>query len=188
MTIRPFTRELRRQGFVFCYRDRGGGCVVTEFAKRQGDRTVRVQFWDHDQAKPHRVSHETHSALPGGGEGTRATTLPVYFGDVPEMLLVILAEWKRPSGVPGEPWQREPSSDKRIADGDDFAADAWRSCATNELKLVAVGHHPDGNVQACRRVRDGATGFKCDRCESIWTDMLHVTGWRPPACPERRTQ
>ena len=42
------------------------------------------------------------------------------------------------------PWHREPSSDRRIRRGDDFAGDAWRNGQTNELRFTAVGYRPDG--------------------------------------------
>lgn len=96
-TIRPFTRELRKQGFEFCYCDRGGGDKVTEFAKRQGDRTVKVQFW---RSGLYRASHGTHSQLPSGHEGCCETTRPAIFKTVPEMLKVVEAEWSRPSTAP----------------------------------------------------------------------------------------
>lgn len=38
---------------------------------------------------------------------------------------------------------------------------------------------------ACQKIRDGESGWQCHRCEGLWTDMLHATGWRPPRCPER---
>lgn len=87
--IRPFTRELRKQGFEFCFRDRSGGAACTEFAKREGDRELRVQFWDEG---PHRVSHGTY-----GQYGLRQTTEPTSFSTVPEMLAAIKLEWTRPS-------------------------------------------------------------------------------------------
>ena len=34
-------------------------------------------------------------------------------------------------------WRRAPEHDRRIARGDDFAADAWRR--GDQIKLVAVG-------------------------------------------------
>jgi hypothetical protein len=92
--IRPFTRELRKAGFIFEFRDRSGGAEVTEFSKRQGDRKLRVQLWK-DGA--HRVSHSTITKLDGGLEGENGTTIPTDFRTVPEMLLAIELEWVRPS-------------------------------------------------------------------------------------------
>lgn len=94
-TIRPFTVQLRKQGFEFCFCDRSGGCKVTQFAKRQGDRELHVQFWDDG---PHRVSHGTYSKLGNGREGLRETTTPTSFATVAEMLQAVEAEWTRPSG------------------------------------------------------------------------------------------
>lgn len=94
-TIRPFTTQLRKQGFEFCFCDRGGGCKVTEFSKRQGDRQLRVQFWGDGE---HRVSHSTYSDLGNGIEGLRGATEPTDFTTVAEMLEAIAAEWTRPSG------------------------------------------------------------------------------------------
>lgn len=51
-------------------------------------------------------------------------------------------------------------------------------CCQIECKAIAA--------KKCQRVRDGEKYWKCDRCESIWTNMLHDTDWRPSACPERR--
>ena len=92
--IRPFTRELRKLGFVFEFRDRSGGAEVTEFSKRQGDRKLRVQLW---KGGGHRVSHATITKLDGGLEGEHATTLPTEFRTVSEMLKAIELEWSRPS-------------------------------------------------------------------------------------------
>lgn len=38
----------------------------------------------------------------------------------------------------------------------------------------------------CQKIRDGKM-WECHRCESLWFDTLHATGWRPPLCPERTT-
>lgn len=94
-TIRPFTRELRKQGFEFEFRDRGGGTTVTQFRKRQGDRMLHVQFW---ASGKHRVSHGTVTKLPNGQEGMRETTTPTDFTTVDQMLKAIELEWTRPSG------------------------------------------------------------------------------------------
>lgn len=96
MTVRPFCRELRKLDFEFCFRDRGGGATVTQFAKREGDRELHVQLWG---GGAHRVSHGTYVKLPGGREGLHETTLPTDFRTVPEMLEAIALEWKRPSTV-----------------------------------------------------------------------------------------
>ncbi len=39
-------------------------------------------------------------------------------------------------------WLRAPLMDKRIAHGDEFAADAWRHRTTGEIRYVAVGERP----------------------------------------------
>lgn len=39
-------------------------------------------------------------------------------------------------------WQRTPQHDKRIANGDDYAGDAWHNSQTGEIKMVAVNHGP----------------------------------------------
>jgi hypothetical protein len=39
-------------------------------------------------------------------------------------------------------WERAPEHDRRIARGDDFAADAWRNLRTGKIRLVAVGCRP----------------------------------------------
>lgn len=36
-------------------------------------------------------------------------------------------------------WMRTPEHDKRIANGDDFAGDAWKYLPTGEIKYTAVG-------------------------------------------------
>jgi|SRR5882724_49108 len=95
MTIRPFTSVLRKQGFEFCWCDRSGGCKTTQFAKREGDRELHVQFWGDG---PHRVSHGTY-----GQHGLRETTEPTSFSTVAEMLLALKLEWARPSREPGAP-------------------------------------------------------------------------------------
>ena len=43
-------------------------------------------------------------------------------------------------------WVREPSEDKRIAQGDDFAGDAWRDPKTGELRWCAVGYDLNENI------------------------------------------
>ena len=93
-TIRPFTNELRKQGFQLDYRDRSGGTTVTEFKMRKGDREVRVQFWADGK---HRASHGTYRTLKNGVEGYRETTMPTNFRTVPEMLKAVEREWTRPS-------------------------------------------------------------------------------------------
>lgn len=37
----------------------------------------------------------------------------------------------------------------------------------------------------CEKQRHGADEWICDRCRSLWTDMLAETGWFPDACPSR---
>lgn len=98
-TLRPFTRELRKRGFEFCYRDRSGGTTVTEFYARKGDRFLRVQFWGDGK---HRVSHGTHTKLSNGTEGAHSTTPPTNFETVPTMLAAIEHEWVRPSLPAGD--------------------------------------------------------------------------------------
>ena len=92
MTLRPFTTELRKQGFELAFRDRGGGTTCTQFVKRQGDRELHVQLWAHGLC---RVSHGTHGPL-----GLRQTTEPTEFETVGEMRLAIQLEWIRPSTDP----------------------------------------------------------------------------------------
>jgi hypothetical protein len=41
------------------------------------------------------------------------------------------------------PWHREPSSDRRIRRGDDYAGDAWRNVHSGELRHVGVGQRPE---------------------------------------------
>lgn len=53
-TIRQFCAALRKDGFTMLYRDRSGGCTVTEFEKRSTDRKVSVQLWGDGK---HRASH-----------------------------------------------------------------------------------------------------------------------------------
>lgn len=96
VNIRPFTRELRKQGFDFEWRDRSGGTECTQFTKRQGDRRLRVQFWKDGN---HRVSHGTYSSEHCYSE----TTLPTSFKTVEGMLAAVAAEWTRPSREPGTP-------------------------------------------------------------------------------------
>jgi hypothetical protein len=37
----------------------------------------------------------------------------------------------------------------------------------------------------CERRTDGSGEWICDRCKSLWTDMLAGTGWLPLSCPDR---
>jgi hypothetical protein len=30
------------------------------------------------------------------------------------------------------------------------------------------------------------TEYICDRCEALWDVELHLTGWRPTRCPQRK--
>jgi hypothetical protein len=76
-------------GFEFCFCDRSGGTIVTEFAKREGDRQLRVQFWKDGH---HRVSHGSY-----GEHGLHETTPPTDFETVPDMLKALAFEWSRPS-------------------------------------------------------------------------------------------
>ena len=40
--------------------------------------------------------------------------------------------------------------------------------------------------QVCSREPEALNGWQeCHRCEAIWGPLLHKTGWRPGACPER---
>lgn len=39
-------------------------------------------------------------------------------------------------------------------------------------------------AQTCKRRKDGADWI-CDRCGSLWSDMLHGLGWLPLSCPNR---
>ena len=95
-TIRPFTRELRKLGFEYCYCTRHQGEKTTEFAKRDGNRTVRVQFWSRGL---YRVTHADHLPLPNGRESVTETTPPTVFTTVAKMLAAVQAEWTRPSGL-----------------------------------------------------------------------------------------
>jgi hypothetical protein len=91
-TLRPFTSELRRQGFDLEFRQRGGGTTVTQFEKRIGDRGLHVQLW---ADSGHRVSHGTYSK-----HGLHETTKPTGFATVEEMKAAIEFEWTRPSRNP----------------------------------------------------------------------------------------
>jgi len=90
MTIRPFTRALRAQGFELEFRDRSGGTTVTQFKRRAGLRELHVQLWGSGY---HRVSHGTHTRY-----GLHECTTPTEFKTVPEMILAIKYEWLRASG------------------------------------------------------------------------------------------
>jgi hypothetical protein len=90
MSIRPFTRELRKLGFELDFRDRSGGTVCTQFKLRKGDRELHVQFWADGH---HRVAHGTH-----GLHGLHECTPPTEFETVPHMLTAIDYEWIRASG------------------------------------------------------------------------------------------
>jgi hypothetical protein len=105
-TLRPFTRELRKQGFGFRFRDRSGGTTVTEFSHHRGDRGLRVQLWGTGK---HRVSHGTYHRI-NGIDCLHETTPPTDFETLPEMLAAIELEWRRPSTiVPAPPDRSEPS-------------------------------------------------------------------------------
>jgi hypothetical protein len=56
-----------------------------------------------------------------------------------------------------EIWKRTAEKDKRFANGDDYAGDAWLNTETSRVKYVAVGHapsHPMFDVSACKRCND----------------------------------
>lgn len=44
---------------------------------------------------------------------------------------------------------REPSQDRRIARGDDFAGDAWKDQKYGEITHVVVGHNPNQTCPMC---------------------------------------
>lgn len=37
----------------------------------------------------------------------------------------------------------------------------------------------------CERRKRGDHEYICDHCGSLWTDLLHETGWLPLSCPDR---
>ena len=43
----------------------------------------------------------------------------------------------------------------------------------------------EANKPKCEKRRNAADEWICDRCESLWTDLLAETGWRPAECRER---
>lgn len=40
-------------------------------------------------------------------------------------------------------WERLPEKDKRFAQGDDYAGDAWRHREIGEVRWVVVGYDPN---------------------------------------------
>ena len=92
-TIRQYCAALRMDGFTLQFRDRSGGTTVTQFAKRIGNRQVKVQLWANGG---HRASHGTYKRI-NGCDCLSETTMPTDFTSLGGMRTTILREFKRPS-------------------------------------------------------------------------------------------
>lgn len=50
---------------------------------------------------------------------------------------------------------------------------------------MTVSEPSEGQGVTCGRRKHGDHEYICDRCGSLWTDLLHETGWLPLSCPDR---
>lgn len=57
--------------------------------------------------------------------------------------------------------------------------DAWPTPVDRVPLITAFPPTP------CQRRQHGNNEWICDRCGSLWTEMLNGTGWLPLACVER---
>lgn len=95
MTMVPFFRALRSEGWTLRYDSVAGGCRTVEFYKFFGQREVQVQLWASGR---HRATHMLYSDR--AKRRGRMSTSPTTFMDVPAMWEAVRHERQRTDHPP----------------------------------------------------------------------------------------